>query len=161
VARFDTYRARAIALPFLLMTYFLLALIGPRDGHLEFYPFFNWSLFSLSTPVRSDAVLVVRSIDGQTFERPKLFFDMADTFAAARSDDAVLPKMLDDLIRAKWSGDISRVAELRRVIEQRFLVEAANVEWSAAVAVYDPIVRYRSGAINRIDAIADFNKGKL
>ena len=58
------YYFRRLALTGSLIAYPTLALLGPYQGHAEFYPFFQWNLFSRSNEKVGDAVILVTEIDG-------------------------------------------------------------------------------------------------
>lgn len=155
------YALRAAIIPILLVGYPFLALGGPRNGHAEFYPFFMWNLFSRSIESsRADAVILVREIDSDRFESPKLFYDLGAYFPAARQGDARLAKLLDRLVRAERGGDSEQSAHLSQVIETTFMGGVPHVKYDIAVISYDPIRRYQTGEIDNITIVKSGEKNR-
>ena len=147
VNSYRTYLIRANLFPVLLVSYLLLALLGPHQGRAEFYPFFTWNLFSRSSQMRADSVILIKEIDGERLEKPTLFFDMGERFQAARSKDIRLGKLLDNLVRAKRVNNFELSARLLDVIKSTFMADAKYVKFDVAIITYNPINRYQSGEI--------------
>ena len=151
------YIRRAFLVPAVLIAYPVLALLGPTQGRDEFYPFFRWNLFSYSSDVEGDSVIFVKEINGKPLSKPTLFYDMGIHFAAARLKDTRLAKMLDNLVRAEWSGNRALSDHLSNLIEATFMSEEQRVKYEVAVIKYSPIRRYRTGEILAVDVV---RKGK-
>lgn len=115
------YRLRLILPVLLLSTYVVAALFGPRYGHPEFYPFFSWSLFTYTSDSQSDTVIIVRGVEGEALEEPKLFFDMAYELGAVGINRISLAKLLDKYGRAAMQGDTQVADQLSQVIENTYL----------------------------------------
>ncbi|MEM8788697.1 MAG: hypothetical protein AAGE76_10580 [Pseudomonadota bacterium] len=141
-----------------LILYPALAFYGPRGGHAEFYPFFDWDLFASAPAMFADAVLVVRAVDGEPLAEPQLFFDMADTFAAARRGDIRLAKLLDKMVIAHWHGKVDDVAAFNDIVRTTYLQDARSVSYDLAVIRYDAEERYRTGAIAKTIILQSFEK---
>ncbi len=130
-----------------LLFYPLLAYLGPRDGRAEFYPFFNWSLFTNASDVRFDIVLIVQEVNGETLSEPTLFFDMKDQFASAKRGDSQLAKLIDDYANARYRNQTNAAEEMESVIFDRYMPEIQSVAYDVAVIRYHPALRYRTGEI--------------
>ena len=143
------YRARQAFCAGLLIAYPFLAFYGPTGGRTEFYPFFHWNLFAGSSPQTVDWVVIVHAVDGEPLPEPRLFFDMPETFAAARRRDVQLAKQVDDYARAYLMEDSAGMTLATDVIEARFLRGAGVVDYEIAQIVYDPLKRLKTGEIDR------------
>lgn len=157
---FEAYTLRRLLVPMIAIGYATAAIYLKPASNVEFFPFFNWSLFSKTAPVRSDVVVMVRRVDGQQVDPPGLYYDMTDTFASAKSRDILVRKTLWRLARALRSGEAATAEVLRGVIEQTFMRDADEVHYDLAIITYDPIVRRQSGAIDNLEVIASFKKGE-
>lgn len=155
----EAYRLRRLFAPLLVLTYVLVALQVKPEGEREIYPFFNWSLFSRSTPFYTDATLRITSIDGTPLEQPQLFYDLQDRLSAAKSQDALAFKIVGQFTHAVITGDEARAAELRRVLETRLLNDVVAMEYEIVVIDFDPIRRYETGDIDSIEVVASYVKG--
>lgn len=147
------YRWRSLLLLLMIVAYPILAYYGPKNGRAEFYPFFNWSLFTHASDVRSDVVLFVRELNGTVFEEPRLMFSMPDDFAVVRARDAQLPKFLDDYTKAHLGNDDLEVQRMEAVLLNRYLPEAASIGYDLALIRYAPTLRYKTGEINEVVVI--------
>jgi len=152
------YRFRGLFLLIFLFLYPTLAFFGPHQERAEFYPFFSWNLFAHSSNSKSDAVLLVREIDGRRIDPPWTFYELTGEFAAARSQDIRLAKMLDNYVYAVLSNSESDLQPMKSVIENRFLADKSDVRYDIAVITYDPIQRYKVGVVNDIRVIASNHK---
>jgi len=156
--RDSAYRWRRLLPPLLVVGYIAGLVLLDRGTKAEFFPFFNWSLFPQTTAQRSDWALLIYSVDGQRLDPPRLYYDLKDTFDAARSGDSTLMKLVRRLGAAVQRGDEQSVTDLRRVVEDTFMREAQTVEYELVVVRYDPIVRLRTGVIEGIDFVEPFSK---
>jgi len=147
------YHWRTMLVAALLILYPYLALFGPYKGRTEFYPFANWTLFPRAQNTASDVVLLVKSIDGRLLPTPTLFFDLDDRFAAARRKDVTLAKLLATFVRAETAGDTARRERLLHVVRTRYLTEAETVAFDIARIRFDPVERYRGGAIMKTEIL--------
>lgn len=160
MAKKNGYRIRRALLITVLIFYPIVALTGPRQGRAEFYPFFQWNLFSISTDKAGDAVVVVQEIDGKQLPTPALFFDLGDYFSAAKRKDIRLGKMLDNLVAAEVSGNRALSDKLSQVIEKTYLAEARQAKYAVAVIYYHPIVRYKTGRMEHMLIVKQGEKGQ-
>mgnify|MGYP000878748295 FL=1 len=139
--------------------YILVAFYGARfDSRPEIFPFFNWSLFSSSSGDRNEYALLVRSVDGQPLAKPQLFYDMKDTFLHARQRDINVSKVTQELGSALHQNKPQLAYEKRRMIEDRFMADAHEVEYDLVMLHFDPIERLQTGKIQDERVVASYRK---
>ena len=143
------YSRRVSFLIAFLMIYPLCAYFGPRDGRAEFYPFFNWSLFTNASDIRTDVVLMIHEVNGKALAEPALFYDMKDQFGAAERRDSRLAKLIGDYAAGRFRNQ----NVLENVIFNRYMPEVQSIAYDVAVIQYRPDVRYRTGEIMRTKVI--------
>ncbi|MGH6753784.1 MAG: hypothetical protein ACREDP_16625 [Bradyrhizobium sp.] len=141
-----------------VVAYAALAIALKPAGAIEFFPFFNWSLFSESSDRKGDVVLLVTRINGKAVTPPRFFYDMKETFVVARDKDPRLMKLLDRWLYAILNKDAETAARLRAVVEKTFMAEASDVDYDLDLAVYDPVRRLRTGDIEELRIISSFAK---
>ncbi|NKB49724.1 MAG: hypothetical protein GKS02_10245 [Alphaproteobacteria bacterium] len=156
--KYVSYRLSRQLGAFLICAYTLMAVFGTRPDGLETFPFFNWSLFSTSSGVRSDVVVRVHSIDGRELSSPRLYYDMKETFMHARRQDPNLFKIADRLMIAIRENDSAVVSNLRGLIERRYMAEASTAKYDLSVLIYNPVDRLQTGAVKRIMVLATYEK---
>lgn len=156
---FATYRAFRL-LPLLLTGgYCFVALFISRlDSRPELFPFFNWSLFSVSSAERAQYALRIHSVDGKVLEEPRLYYDMTGTFAHARQRDINVSKVVHDLGQAVRLKKQNTENEKRRMIERRFMADVRVAEYDLVLLYFNPIDRLRTGAITRERVVASYRK---
>jgi len=152
------YRLRRSLAGVCVAAYAVIAIAMKPAGAIEFFPFFNWSLFSYSSDQRSDITLQVTEIDGVPITPPRLFYDMKDRFAAARNKDPRLMKLLDRWSYAIWTNDAATADHLRAVVEKNFMQEAQAANYDIVLLTYNPVRRLRTGEIERLQVIGSFEK---
>jgi len=139
--------------------YVFIAFYGARlDSRPEIFPFFNWSLFSSSSGDRNEYALRVRSIDGQALAKAQLFYDMKDTFTHARQRDINVSKVTQELGSALHQNKPQLAYEKRRMIEERFMSDAHEVEYDLVMLHFDPIERLETGKIQDERVVASYRK---
>jgi hypothetical protein len=83
-----TVRAHRSLQTLLLSLAVLYAAVAFRGGidspRGEFFPVFNWSLFTYVSPTRGLLELHVKRIGDRTFDTPVNYFDLGTYFASAR-----------------------------------------------------------------------------
>jgi hypothetical protein len=154
----SAYRARTTALPLGVFAYVAIALWPPPAGSLETFAFFNWSLFSQTSDKRQDVVAIVRSIDGYPLAAPAYFYDMQDTFAAAKARDTRFAKTLDRLAFAVLTNDSAIEQGTRKLVEQHYMREVGDIEYEVAIISYNPLDRYRSGQVDSFQVLRSYSK---
>jgi hypothetical protein len=152
------YRRRRTLLVIMLLAYPLLAVFGPQQGRAEFYPFFSWNLFSRSLPFRRDAILLVNEVDGRRLDRSTAFYDLGEFFAAARTKDIRLAKMIDNFLAAERSGDSALSEHLLDVIRNTFMSEVTTAKFDIGYINYNVLNRYRTGEIGSVDVVRSAEK---
>jgi hypothetical protein len=155
---FEAYTLRRLLIPMIAIGYATAAIFLKPSTNVELFPFFNWSLFSHTSALKSDAAVLVRTLDGRTIDPPMLYYSMPDTFAGAKGRDPQLLKASQRMVRAFLAGDEVTVEATRRIIEQNAMREAGEVQYDLAIITYDPIERIRSGAIQSVRVLATFEK---
>lgn len=159
MTRFARYKALRL-LPLLLAGgYCFVALFISRlDSRPELFPFFNWSLFSVSSAERAQYALRVHSVDGKPLEAPRFFYDMPGTFAHARQRNINVSKVVQDMGRAVSQKRPQTADEKRRMIEQRFMADVHTAEYDLVLLHFNPIDRLRTGAIKSERVVASYRK---
>ncbi|QEX15947.1 hypothetical protein FRZ44_12370 [Hypericibacter terrae] len=155
-----SYRCRRWLAGIGVLAYTVLAIALKPAGAIEFFPFFNWSLFSESSDHRGDVTLRMTEIDGAPVAPPRFFYDMKDVFTAARDKDPRLMKLLDRWFYALRQNDRETADRLRAVVEKTFMSEVSAADYELVLAVYNPVRRLRTGDIEKIQVIGSFAKGQ-
>lgn len=121
----------------------------------EYFPIFSWSLFSeVQSPAEKVEVEIMRIGDTE-FAEPVNYFDLPEYFrgAAARSTNvtkAALRLMQLHLRDPAGSGP------MRRVFEQNYLDGNGTVAYRLVLVRFEPLERFRSGAIIGRQVLAEF-----
>ncbi len=131
----------------LIIGYVLAALYGPRLGRSEFYPFFNWDLFSYTHSTRYDFVVIVHSIDGVDLKEPTIYFYVPNHFIMPDGEKIRLRKLLGDLWGHKRKGDRKQVEKLLSIIRSKYFSSIGSAEYEIAFIRYNPIERLKTGKI--------------
>jgi hypothetical protein len=152
------YYWRSAIIPLIFVVYFVLANFAMTPEKKEFYPFFNWSLFSKSGTPRTDQVLLIKSINGRELASPTLFYDLPQEFSAAARRNSRLAKTAERLNLAVEHRNELVEQALVELIETYFLREAEQVEYQLAVIEYDPIERYHSGELMAVAVVKEYRK---
>jgi hypothetical protein len=155
---YQRYRASRLLVWPAALSYALIALAARPSGEIELFPFFNWSLFTSAGQYRGDATLLIRSIDGHQLSSPRLFYDMKDTFAAARAKDSRLMKLIDLWSNKIRAGDEDAASAIRATVEKTFMADVGAVDYDLVIVTYDPIRRLHDGTIDSINSIGHFEK---
>lgn len=152
------YRASRFFVWPALLCYVAIALAAKPSNAIEFFPFFNWDLFALNSDRRGDVTLRVASIDGHPLPEPRLFYEMKETFSAARAKDSRLMKLLDRWAVALRAGDAASAARFRAIVEYTFMPEVTTAAYDLVIVHYRPIQRLRGGDLDSVDILGSFNK---
>jgi hypothetical protein len=114
--------------------------VSPRR---EFFPVFNWSLFTHLYPMQNAPELYVLSIGGRAFPKPVNYFELGRYFESARMRSSVVPKTLLQLSRAVSAKDAAEVARLRAIIETRHLAGHGPVEYEVRNVRFMAVERWK------------------
>lgn len=159
MTRFKAYTLRRVMIPLVAFGYAVTAIFLKPETNVELFPFFNWSLFSQSAALKSDAAVLVRMIDGQIIDPPMLYYAMPDTFEGAKRS-AQLLKASQRMARAFMADDDVTLEATRRIIEDISMREAGEAQYDLAIITYDPIDRLRTGALQSMHVLSTFEKAK-
>lgn len=145
--RFSTkgYTARKYALAAFVIVYVAVAHWGSTaSANREFFPVFNWSLFTHVYPVQELPELHVLSIGDTKFPKPISYFELDSYFESARLRSIVVTKTLSRLRAALLRNDEAEVARLRTIIETRHLAGHGPVEYEIRTLKYRPVDRWKN-----------------
>ena len=141
------YLFRRRILIFLVIGYVVASLYGPRLGRAEFYPFYNWDLFSYTHSMRHDVVVLIHSINGVALEKPTIYFYVPDRFVRTTGEEISLRKLLWDLWSRHREGNQSQVQKHLNIIRSKYFSEVRAAEYEIALIKYNPIERLKTGKI--------------
>lgn len=129
---------------------------GARSPRGEYFPVFNWSLFSHVGSVRGLAEIRVHSIGDTRFEKPADYFTLDSYFASARNRSTDLRKSLDRFGRAYMSGRAQEADEWRRLVELRHLSGRGRVKYEIVGTEFNPLERWKTGRVRREFVLGQF-----
>ena len=152
------YPAYRYLAPLLICGYLAVVIVATRQGRDELFPFFNWSLFSASSNVRSQVVIRLESINDNPLPSPRFYYDLGETFIHARERDSTLSKTMWRLVAAIGAEDNDTIFRMRRLIEDRYMAEIKSAEYDVVRLTYDPIKRIRTGEIEEAVVLATYKK---
>lgn len=156
--RVREYHFRRHILFFLVIGYVFASLFGPRLGRSEFYPFFNWDLFSYAHSIRYDVVVLVHSINDVDLKEPTIYFYIPNTFDQTQGDKIRLRKLLWDLWRYYGKGNQKRVETFLNIIRNQYFSRVRAAEYEIALIKYDPIERLKTGKFEILRTITKASK---
>ena len=145
--RFSTkgYTATKISLVVGATLYVIVADWGGRvSPRGEFFPVFNWSLFTHVDPYPLLAELHVISIGDKRFDQPVNYFALGSYYQAARQRSSAFSKTVVRLhiaLRLKRSVEAEH---LRKVIELGYLNGHGPVEYEIRSVRFSPIERWKN-----------------
>lgn len=122
----------------------------------EIIPFFGWSLFSKVPNEDSRYALLLHSKNGRALEPPVPFLEAPSSIAAGNR--YLGRKVIQRLGRAVDEGNATRVAELRRLLEENYL--HGRVVYQLVFERYDPLARWRSGENLEQRSLGRFTSGE-
>ena len=155
------FRSLIVIIPAFYLYYASIAVFGGiLSDKYEYFPFFNWSLFSYVSDIRHLCELEIISINGRVLDPPANFYALPQDFEAARTKDSTVLKLLQKIANAKAAGDQQRFEELREVLDHTYLSSRSDVVYRLVVNEYHPIERWRDGSIRSTVALGRFRAGK-
>ncbi len=90
-----SYQARKWAVPTFIAIYVVVAVIGGmRSPRGEYFPVFNWSLFSYIAESRTLPEIYVTRIGDKSFVPAKPYSDLGEYFETARNRSTNVRKLL-------------------------------------------------------------------
>jgi len=156
--RVREYHFRRHILFFLVIGYVFASLYGPRLGRSEFYPFFNWDLFSYPHSIQYDVVVLVHSINDVDLKEPTIYFYIPNTFDQTQGDKVRLNKLLRDLWRYHGKGNRKRVEMFLNIIRKQYFSGVGAALKENAIIKYDPMVRLKTGKFEILRTIVKISK---
>ncbi|GJL90677.1 hypothetical protein [Hyphococcus sp.] len=135
------YRTRLALFTVFLAVYTLVANEPYFARRTELFPFFNWSLFSHSTTVRTNTTLAFTSLNGVAFDKPVLANAMIEELPWVRRNI--------DFKKTVWSfGDAlmnnkdADAARLRAFLEEQYFGAVRSAEYQLVLVEYNALDRY-------------------
>jgi hypothetical protein len=151
------YRMRRLAAVVFLAAYAIVAWAGgnySRRG--EYFPVFNWSLYTQVSPIRSLYELYVVQVGDQTFDRPMLYANLAAYFNEKRVRSTNVKKTLQRMALAAQAGDWDELERIRFVLENEYLSGRGIVRYEIHLTTFRPIERWRHNRLLRDELIARY-----
>jgi hypothetical protein len=130
----------------------------PHSDFSELFPFFNWSLFSTTSNENTNVTIRLESVNDKPLPSPRWYYDMGETFISARERDSILAKTIGRLAAAIYANDKETISKMRRLIEDRYMVEVKTAQYDVIRLTYDPIKRLRNGDIKETVVVATYKK---
>lgn len=155
------FKNLVVIIPTFYLYYASIAVFGGIwSDKYEYFPFFNWSLFSYVSETRRLCELEVVSIDGRILDPPVNFYDLPQDFGAARAKDSTVLKLLQKIANAKFAGNHQRFEELREVLDRTYLSGHGDVVYRLVVVEYNPIERWRDGSVRSTVTLGRYRAGE-
>jgi hypothetical protein len=148
-SRFSTkgYTATKVAIVVGTVAYAVVADLGGRlSARGEFFPVFNWSLFTYVDAYPLLAELHVISIGDKRFDKPINYFQLGSYYDAARRRSSGVSKAVVRLHIALRLKDAAQVTRMRKVIEKGYLSGHGPVEYEIRSVRFNPIERWKNKA---------------
>lgn len=123
----------------------------------EFFPFFNWSLFSTVPNEKHDYGLRITAVDDTQLE-PPLYFEAADQWFA-EANNIVAYNAIQDYGKAVRQGEAEAIAKIRPFIETLYLEDKA-VQYEVVRRTYTPLERWREGTFDKEEVLTSFIVGE-
>jgi hypothetical protein len=121
----------------------------------ELFPIFSWTLFLYVPNTVTDHVIEILEAEGESLTPAPTFHEARAHFR--RSGDIAADKVIQGMGRAHAAGDEARLAELRRVFEDRYLgVHKAPVRYRLIERDFAPLERWRDGVVRSTRPVRDF-----
>ena len=106
----------------------------------------------------SDAVALIHAVNGEKLETPQSLYDLPESFNTAARHDISFATVVERYALAKVKGETENAEAARALIEDHYMKDAREVEYSIAVLTYDPIKRYRTREVTSVHEVARFVK---
>lgn len=128
---------------FFVLLYLAAVFHGPRMGRSEFYPFFNWSLFSHTGSIRNAVVLIVDDINGVKLEKPTIYYYLPRQLQARKG--VRLSKLLVDIHKALHNNDQTRYRHYVNILREEYFRSMRSATFRIAIIEYNPTERLKTG----------------
>jgi len=151
------YFARKVAVAVFIVTYIIIAFLGGQHSRRgEYFPVFNWSLFTHVSSVRSLLELYVIQIGDEQFLEPIVYSELGAYFETARIRSTNVKKTLERMAHAARAGDISGLDRIRSVLEKQYLSGRGIVRYEIHLVTFRPVERLRDGRVLERTLIARY-----
>jgi hypothetical protein len=151
------YRLHALFVGGFVAAYLLGAVVVrfTRPGG-EIFPLFSWTLFLYVPDSVSEFAIEILEVDGAPLSPAPTYHEAGDRFR--RAGDIAADKLIQGMGRAERDGDEARLAELRRVFEDRYLdARQAPVRYRLVEREYAPLERWHNGAFRATRSLREFS----
>lgn len=155
-ADMKSYIRTIVFFPLFLLVYTLVATVDKETTKgKEFFPFFQWSLFTyIPSPAYANE-LWVTGFDGNDLPEPLFIFELKDQFRLAARNSPTVFKLLDRIALAYQDEDNETLARLISLLEQNYLKDNPDTDYIIVGVVFEPIERWRTKEIDKYWVIYD------
>jgi hypothetical protein len=150
------YRRHAIFVSLLLAGYLLCGSVFRfTQPSGEVFPIFSFTLFMRVPNTVTEYGVEVLQVRGQPLSPPRAFHAAPELFPGA--GDVRASRVVHRMGRALEKGEQARLADLRRLFEDRYLGSAqAPARYRLVRHVYSPLERWRTGEVRQSAALGAF-----
>lgn len=144
----------------MIFLFFIAYTVISFNGYLyslrgEYFPVFSWSLFSeVRNPAEKVEVEIIRIGDTE-FSEPVNYFDLPEYFSSAAARSTNVTKAALRLMQLHLK-DPAGSEQMRRVFEENYLDGNGTVAYRLVLVRFDPLERFRSGAVIGHLVLAEF-----
>lgn len=141
------YRAKKLTILLFFVAYSVVQCAGKvQSPRGEYFPVFGWSLFSEVVSPRWTVETEIVRIGDTVFPEPVNFFELGEHFKAARARSSNVRKVAVKFLNLRQEEPAAAEA-MRRVFERTYLGDRQAVEYRLVLVTFDPIERWRTGAV--------------
>lgn len=145
--RLGLYRAKKLAILIFFIAYSVVQCTGHYGSpNREFFPVFSWSLFTSVVNPRVDLKIEILRIGEVEFPEPINYFELSEYFDRAKGRSSSVLKSAHRVLR-RYREDPAAAETDRRVFERAYLGDQRQVEYQFVVLTFDPVARWRTGAV--------------
>lgn len=140
----ERYRKQRMVMVWFITAYCFFAYAGGRlSPRGEFFPVFNWSLFTYVAKTRTLPEVYVFRIGDKILDKPTPYMDLGAYFSQAKDRSTNGKKILE---RYGASLDPVEQEELMQVLRKQ-LFEGQSVAYEVRAVRFRPLDRWRDGTI--------------
>ena len=140
-----SYLATKYGIPLFFVAYAVVAVLGGLRGG-EFFPVFNWSLFSAVDRPGWTVELEVTKIGNRAFDPPVAYFELPDIFPDVTRRGPTFVKALKAIVKLQQT-DLSQANGRRWAMERGFLSIGQPVEYRIVSHLNEALERRKTGEI--------------
>jgi len=124
-------------------------------GKGEVFPMFSWILFwRVPNHVTRYSLQILR-VDGRDLPTPRRFGTAGIAIANPHSSKA--NKLIEKMAMLVKSGDRDSLPATRRFFERAYFASRRSVRYRLVESTFDPLVRWRTGHVDRQRSVATFD----